>query len=151
MNIEPHPSKNRNIEDINHGIISFHDDMLKWKDKKSYDKRWQKRCDNCLSQCCLVEPGGRFYDYLDDYNISDKEESKKLNMNLINAKDIFCKMPIIWCGEFDFDERLAPDDLSKVRLCVLAIDGKCIIYETRPKMCKIYKCILAQYKYLGVK
>lgn len=123
-------------------IMPYHDDLLLWKDENIYNRRWQTRCDNCLSLCCILEPGGYMYKYWEKSTTHEFDE----------AKQFWCvDFPIIWGSKLDFDYRLEPDNLAKVRVCPLAINGKCFIYEDRPRMCKIYKCIFAQSKYLGVK
>ncbi len=123
-------------------IINYNDAMLLWKDKEAYDRRWQVRCDNCLSLCCILEPGGYMYKYWEEAFGNDFDDTKQFwNFDF----------PIILNSKFDFDDRLEPTAISTVRVCPLAIDGKCFIYEDRPKMCKIYKCMFAQSKYLGVK
>lgn len=123
-------------------LLAYHDDLLLWSNKEAYNKRWQARCDNCLSLCCILEPGGFMYKYWEEAFGKDWDETK-----LFWSLDF----PIIWNSKLDLDFRLEPDNLATVRVCPLAINGKCFIYEDRPKMCKIYKCKFAQSKFLGVK
>ncbi len=100
-----------------------------------FDKLWNKRCGDCHAPCCFLQMDGyakkpdnteasKFWtdDFVIIKNKNDTWED--------NAKD-------------GYKIQLNPPELDPkdgLQICPLAVNGKCIIYEDRPKMCRIFTC-----------
>ena len=102
------------------------DDRILYKNEDRYHTNWQERCDACLAPCCffLLMPG-----YVYDYNTTQEEIKKALT----HFVDEFVTTAVFEGTDWE-DTRL--------KICPLNVDSQCIIYEDRPQLCKMYKCLM---------
>ncbi len=124
-------------------LLTDYDNHLYCNRKEEYDLLWQKRCGDCLAPCCFLELTG--------FTHRLKEEDRIIDEGKTFFGGDFVILGIhrsSWTEntKHGFNVQLNPPELqykSKgLRVCPLAVNGKCIIYEDRPYICRKFTCTM---------
>jgi len=137
-------------------VVDFNhlDNLIMWKNPDQYHRNWKNRCESCLAPCCFFLMKGYNYDY------ENKDEAKSVAGGFFqndfvimvirkeNDEDIVDMGFNIQLGMYDEFNWKYDDDsgLGGLQICPLNIDSKCLIYEDRPLMCKMWKCAMKTIK-----
>ncbi len=149
MKFEPLPYKPKDNDIGGVILLLWADNRVQWKDEAKYDRRWQKRCGDCLSPCCLLSMNGYWYDYGDETNGDQKQhEFFSRDFVIMNLKN---KSFTEHVKEDGFNVQLDTPELNSLQICPLNIDGKCSIYDDRPKICRAWKCMMKLDRDWGIK
>lgn len=105
--------------------------LLRW-----YSNLCSYICESCPSACCLMALNGIVF-LNPQESAKEKEENDKL---VSDSRKFFSRDFVIM---FDFIEE------KDVRVCPLAVNGRCLIYDDRPFICNIFTiCSWRQVKSL---
>ena len=110
------------------------DNLILMKNPTRYKDNWANRCNGCLSPCCFNIGMEGYLDYQYNGYLYDPTH---IENDIIKAQKMFTDNFIIM--ELFGSEKI----VTGTRLCPLNVDSKCIIYEDRPTICKIFKCKMA--------
>lgn len=148
MKIEPKPYRPKDGGIDVFFLLLWADNRVHWRDEVKYDRRWQKRCGDCLAPCCFLGMSGYYYDYGDESNGDPKmHEFFSNDFVIINLKDDKFEQHI----KDGFNVQLDAPELRQLQICPLNILGKCSIYDNRPKICRNWKCQMKLDRDWGVK
>ncbi len=129
-------------------LLLWADNRKHWKDEKGYDRRWQRRCEDCLAPCCLFSMNGYYYDYAKSNGDPAMHGFFSKDFVIMDLKNKSFKEHAMEDG---FNVQLDTPELDKLQICPLNILGKCSIYEDRPKICRNWKCGMKLDRNWGVK
>lgn len=114
----------------------WHNNRDKW------ERLWQKRCGDCLAPCCFLDVGGLAHNYNEDNIITEGRKYFSHDFIILHMVEKYWQTHT----EHGFNLQLNPPELQYsdkgLRVCPLAVNGRCIIYEDRPYICRKFTCVM---------
>lgn len=125
---------------------AYADELILWKSPIQYHRNWQNRCESCLAPCCFFSMHGYPYNYKTDPHGSMQSSRSFFTNDFVilgvrydsfdeQIDDWGFKLPLAMGEELDYT-----DGNKALQICPLNVNSKCLIYEDRPKMCRVFKC-----------